>query len=850
MKPSLEKLQKFFKLEAERGYDNHAVLGGLERILDRWEAEARIDGLPEDLIQVVVERLRDYPRLTSSSRAEVLEGLWRRIQRELESSPLEEREKSPQSGLQPPAEEKPPEKQAPAGEAKIESTARVQPAPAKTTQPAQEKPAPKTEPAALGAPVTVLSGVGPRHAQTLGRLGMQTLRDMLYYFPRRYDDYSELKPINRLWYGEEVTVIGTVQSVTVRPIRNGRSKIVEMILSDGSGSLRVTWFNQVYIAKRLRKGAHIVLSGKIDQYLGRLVMNNPEWEPLEQQQLSTNRIVPVYPLTAQITQRWLRRLMNQVVSYWAPRVVDPLPDDLRRSAGLVELSRALLQSHFPDSWDDLKAARHRLAFDEIFLLQLGVLRQKRAWQERTATVFETDPAWLQSQLELLPFSLTGAQQRALEDVRQDLASGHPMNRLLQGDVGSGKTVIAAMAVAMVARQGGQTALMAPTSILAEQHYKSLLHMLSQSEDIQTDASGEEAQTTLQTPLQEAEIRLMLGATPEAEKGEIRQGLENGSIKLVIGTHALIEDPVVFKDLELAIVDEQHRFGVEQRAALRSKGENPHLLVMTATPIPRSLALTIYGDLDLSVIDEMPPGRQAVHTHVLPPRELERAYSLIRTQVESGRQAFIIYPLVEESDKLDSKAAVDEYDRLRKEIFPDLQLGLLHGRMKPEEKEQVMHDFRSGKYHILVSTSVVEVGVDVPNATVMLIEGANRFGLAQLHQFRGRVGRGADKSYCLLVPETPDDIENERLQVMAQTNDGFVLAERDLDQRGPGEFLGTRQSGFSVLQLANLTDISLIEKARRHAQELFKQDSDLASPELQPLNEALEQFWGNGRGDIS
>jgi ATP-dependent DNA helicase RecG len=850
MKPSLEKLQKFFKLEAERGYDNHAVLGGLERILDRWEAEARMDTLPEDLIQVVVERLRDYPRLTTSSRAEVLEGLWRRIQRELGSPPAEEREKPGASGRQPESSQKTPVKPAPAQETKVESTTREEKAPEPHPQPAQEKAVPKTEPAALGAPVTVLSGVGPRHAQTLGRLGMQTLRDMLYYFPRRYDDYSQLKPINRLWYGEEVTVIGTVQSVSVRPIRNGRSKLVEMILSDGSGSLRVTWFNQVYIAKRLRKGAHIVLSGKIDQYLGRLVMNNPEWEPLEQQQLSTNRIVPVYPLTAQITQRWLRRLMNQVVSYWAPRVVDPLPEELRRSAGLVDLSRALMQSHFPDSWDDLKAARHRLAFDEIFLLQLGVLRQKQAWQERTATVFETDPAWLQSQLERLPFSLTGAQQRALEDVRQDLASGHPMNRLLQGDVGSGKTVIAAMAVAMVARQGGQTALMAPTSILAEQHYKSLMTMLSPADAVQQSDSGEETLPSIQPPLQESKIRLMLGATPDAEKNEIRQGLEDGSIKLVIGTHALIEDPVVFKNLELAIVDEQHRFGVEQRAALRSKGENPHLLVMTATPIPRSLALTIYGDLDLSVIDEMPPGRQAVNTYVLPPRELERAYSLIRTQVESGRQAFIIYPLVEESDKLDTKAAVDEYDRLREEIFPDLQLGLLHGRMKAEDKEQVMNDFRSGKYHILVSTSVVEVGVDIPNATVMLIEGANRFGLAQLHQFRGRVGRGAEKSYCLLVPETPDDLENKRLQVMVQTNDGFVLAEHDLDQRGPGEFLGTRQSGFSELQLANLTNVALIEKARRHAQEFFKQNPDLASPELQPLSETLERFWGDGRGDIS
>jgi ATP-dependent DNA helicase RecG len=343
---------------------------------------------------------------------------------------------------------------------------------------------------------------------------------------------------------------------------------------------------------------------------------------------------------------------------------------------------------------------------------------------------------------------------------------------------------------------------------------------------------------------------MVGGTPEAEKREIRAGLSEGRIKLVIGTHALIEDPVSFADLQLTIVDEQHRFGVEQRATLRSKGENPHLMVMTATPIPRSLALTIYGDLDLSVMGEMPPGRMAVSTHVLTPRERERAYTLIRGQVQQSRQAFIIYPLVEESEKSESRAVVEEHPRLQEEIFPDLKLGLLHGRMKPDEKESVMTDFRNGVYHILVSTSVIEVGVDVPNATVMLIEGANRFGLAQLHQLRGRVGRGSDKAYCLLIPETPDEVENERLQVMAETNDGFVLAERDLEQRGPGQFLGTRQSGYTELNLANLTDVRLIEKARRCAKTLFKQDPDLSEPEHQLLAEALQRSWGDGKGDIS
>jgi ATP-dependent DNA helicase RecG len=343
---------------------------------------------------------------------------------------------------------------------------------------------------------------------------------------------------------------------------------------------------------------------------------------------------------------------------------------------------------------------------------------------------------------------------------------------------------------------------------------------------------------------------MLGATPESEKREIRAGLEDGSIKLVIGTHALIEEPVTFADLQLAIVDEQHRFGVEQRAALRAKGANPHLIVMTATPIPRSLALTVYGDLDLSIMDEMPPGRQPVETFVLTPRERERAYRLICNELEAGRQAFIIYPLVEESEHSESKAAVEEYDRLQSEIFPNYSLGLLHGRMRPDEKDEVMMNFHRGKYQVLVSTSVVEVGVDVPNATVMLIEGADRFGLAQLHQFRGRVGRGADRAYCVLIPESADAAENERLQVMTQTNDGFVLAERDLEQRGPGEFLGTRQSGYSELKLANLTDIHIIEKARRQAQSLYERDPYLEQPAHQLLSAALERFWSGGKGDIS
>jgi ATP-dependent DNA helicase RecG len=852
MNPSLGKLQKFFKLEAERGYDNRAVLGGLERMLSPWEAEARLDGLPEELISAVVTRLRDYHRLSSTSRQEALQGLWRRLQRgtgtELPDDDLGE----------PPVFEKVEEAEDIAAlglvaELHLEEIPPTEPPPAADRSPLPMRlEATASRPVAsfleaLNAPVTVLQSVGPRHGETLKRLGLETLGDMLYYFPRRYDDYSLLKPINRLEYGEQVTVIASVESVTTRPLRNGHTSITEAVVNDGSGHLRLTWFNQPWVARRLRPGVLVVLSGRIDQYLGRLTITNPEVEQLEHQNLHTNRIVPVYPLTANITQRWLRRLMHQVVTHWAPQLPDPLTQELRSAENLVELSEALLQSHFPESQEKLEAARNRLAFDEILFVQLGMLRQKQAWRDRSARVFETPQEWLEGQVARLPFELTSAQQRALEDVRLDLAGGHPMNRLLQGDVGSGKTAIAAMAIAMVVKDGSQAAMMAPTSILAEQHFSSLRGMLSGEGGL----------------LANPQIRLMIGATPEAEKLAIREGLAAGEIKVIVGTHALIEEPVIMADLQLGIIDEQHRFGVEQRALLRSKGENPHLLVMTATPIPRSLALTVYGDLDLLILDELPPGRQPVSTHVLLPRERERAYALIRKQIAQGYQAFIIYPLVEETGSTDgeeaaggeSKAAVEEHHRLQKDIFPQHRLGLLHGRLRPEEKEQVMTRFRDGEAEILVSTSVVEVGVDIPNATVMLVEGANRFGLAQLHQFRGRVGRGEARSYCLLIPETEDSVENERLAAMVETNDGFILAELDLKQRGPGNFLGTRQSGFTrQLRLASITDVHLIERAQRAAKQLFERDPHLALPEHRLLASTLAASWGEDgpgpQGDVS
>lgn len=825
MKSSINKLKKYFELEEERGYDNKAIMGGIDRILENWEAEALAENLSEDIIQLINQRLRDYHHLSQASRAEALDGIWTRLQKEFPDLPsLDKKKKTIVVKL--PTSPHPSETTSP-----IEQPSKVT-ASVDTSEAKEEKPTPlavkKEALSSLNAPLTVIHGIGPKNAQTMKRLNLYTLEDMLYHFPRRYIDYTQLKPIKRLAFGDVVTIIGTITQISSRKTKDGKTHVTEAILNDSTSSLRITWFNK-WDANKLHTDQQISVSGKIDQYLGRLVMNNPDWEPLDQQQLYTNRIVPVYSLTQNISQNWLRKMIHQVVSYWTPRIKDYLPESILQSGNLMELGVALSQIHYPDSWDTLKSAQHRLAFDEIFLLQLGVMQQKQAWQNRTADTFILTDENLKAFIERLPYELTNAQKKAIEDIRTDLNSGIPMNRLLQGDVGSGKTIVAATAIASVIQHNAQAAIMAPTSILADQHYKNLKNILQ---------------------LRENEIRLLVGSTPESEKEEIKSDLAQGKIKLVIGTHALIESPVEFNNLQLAIIDEQHRFGVEQRALLRSKGKNPHILVMTATPIPRTLAFTIYGDLDLSIIDEMPPGRQAVSTYILSPRERERAYRLINNQVEQGFQAFIIYPLVEESENSDSKSAIEEYNRIKDTVFPHYEVGLLHGRMRPDEKDEVMNRFRSGQFSILVSTSVIEVGVDIPKATVMLVEGADHFGLAQLHQFRGRVGRGSDKAFCLLIPDKADAVENERLQVMTQTNNGFILAERDLEQRGPGEFLGVRQSGYADLRLANLTDIHLIEKAHREAQTLMKDDPNLTKPENHLLSTTLQHAWREAQSDIS
>jgi ATP-dependent DNA helicase RecG len=681
--------------------------------------------------------------------------------------------------------------------------------------------------AALYASVRSIRGIGERNISLFRKMGIERIIDLLRYFPRRYQDFSSLKTIDQVQYGDELSVIGSIsQDVFVRDSRSGKLKIVETAISDGTGTLRLNWFNKPFLRNQLHKGLPVVVSGKVDTYLGRLVMSSPEWEPLESDQLHTNRIVPIYPLTAGISQRQLRNLIGHNLGIWVKRMKEYFSESLLKEEDLPAIQESIMQIHFPDTTEMLDRSRKRFAFEEIFFLQLGVLVQKRNWVEVTARTFNLPRESVRKIDDSFPYELTGAQKRAIEEIFEDLRSGRPMNRLLQGDVGAGKTVVARYAMEAMIYNQAQAAVMAPTSILAEQHYKTLSSLLVASDS-----------------LRPTEIALLIGDTPAKDRQVILEGLSSGMIKVIIGTHALLESPVIFYDLQLAVIDEQHRFGVEQRKTLREKGDSPHLLVMTATPIPRSLAMTVYGDLDVSVIDEMPAGRKPIKTILLHPDEREKAYGLIREQIHQGFQAFIIYPMVElEDEGEDFTAAVNEHKRLAKKVFPDLKVGLIHGQMRPSDKDSIMQQFRAGDFDILVSTTVIEVGVDIPNATIVLIEGANHFGLAQLHQIRGRVGRNSEDSYCMLIPDKEDGLENERLSAMARTNDGFELADVDLKLRGPGEFLGTRQSGYLAMRFANLTDLETIERSRKYVEQIFDEDPALQKGSNELLAEELLTRW--------
>ena len=655
----------------------------------------------------------------------------------------------------------------------------------------------------LSTSVRYIKGIGEQRAKSLEKLRIFTLRDLISYFPRDYEDRRTFRKIRDLEPGETACVTAmAAASPTLNRVRKGM-ELVKLRAVDETGALDVTFFNQTYMRDHIRAGEQYTFFGKAEVQGSRRTMVNPLVER-ENSRTMTGRIMPVYPLTAGISQLTMTRSVEQGLAACRDLLPDPLPDEVRRDHQLCHTGYAYDQIHFPDDENTLAIARRRLAFEELFLLAIGMQVLSRRREELScAPLRDLD---LTAFYGSLPFSLTGAQQRAVDEILADLASGRPMNRLVQGDVGSGKTMVAAAAMVCAARSGRQTALMAPTEILAEQHHKGLAPLLE----------------GLGIP-----CALLTGAARAKERRAVLEGLESGRLQAVIGTHALISPDVTYRDLGLVVTDEQHRFGVGQRSALSAKGERPHLLVMSATPIPRTLALMIYGDLDVSVIDELPPGRQRIDTFAVTGAYRPRIYKFLAREIAAGRQAYMICSMVEENGA-DDRKAVTEYARvLQEQVFPQLRVACVHGRMKGREKEAVMTAFAGGEADILVSTTVVEVGVDVPNATVMVIEDADRFGLSQLHQLRGRVGRGKHKSYCVLITDNRSEETLARMRVMAQTGDGFRIAEEDLRLRGPGDFFGRRQHGLPALKVADLSwDMALLKEAQQAARALLDRDPGL------------------------
>ena len=712
------------------------------------------------------------------------------------------------------------------------------------------KPDPHTPPPEL-QPVTVLTRVSVKTAALFARLGVHTLNDLLYLLPRRYLDYTQMRSIADLQPYAEQTIVGRVLKASwTYP---GKMRSTEALIGDRTGTVKVLWFNQPWMVRKLPTDKDIVVSGMVSAFGRHLQFVSPEWEDVESSGIHTGRLVPVHPLTRGLNAKSMRTWVTEALALCAPGPREYLQQDILSRGRLPSLAHALRQAHFPDSMADASSARQRLAFDELLSLQLGLLLTRRQWQQsQPGHALKADPVLIHSLVESLPFALTEAQKRVLGEVLHDLGRPIPMSRMLQGDVGSGKTVVAMAAMVMTAAHNLQAALMAPTEVLAEQHYRTLLTLLHKEPPAtETPSTQATALTSLRdNPVQTIDgvlqrplsIALLTGSLTAAHRRRVRSLLASGDIDMVIGTQALVQEGVDFPSLGLAIVDEQHRFGVLQRGGLRQKGYNPHVLVMTATPIPRSLALSIYGDLDLSIIDALPPGRQEIETHVFGPNDIHSVYGRVSEEVQRGRQAYVICPLINESEKLAARAATEEYEYLRRTIFPDLRLGLLHGAMRPADKDATMRSFRDGELDILVSTTVIEVGIDVPNATVMVVLGAERFGLSQLHQLRGRVGRGSEQSYCLLVgdPAAPEAVR--RLEVLEKTHDGFKLAMQDLDMRGAGDFLGTQQSGLPPLKVATLTDLSTMEKARTEAQRLIRDGRLLRDPVYAQMRERVATLW--------